>query len=194
MDILDLIKSANLPVVWALKGNSDIQPGHDVTIQILKYLVMQILRLNAAVLDTISASFNATVLQSATTEKDWFDILNTVTAGLSELYIVIDAELLQPDSKDHQWSSDFLQMLRYFIQRSKNTVVKVVLFSYRNFPEQDTFSKEKDVVLAEIKKSQRRGLTYPARAGSRIASRGGRASSTMQLARSIGSRQRATQS
>jgi hypothetical protein len=111
-------------------------------------------------------------------------------AGLSKLYIVID-KLLRLDSKDHHWTSKFLRRLRHFIQRSKSTVAKVLLFSYRNFPEHAMFSEAKDVVFTEIKKSQRRALAYPVRAGSRIASKNGRGRSSTQMARTIGILQRA---
>ena len=194
-DIFDLIKSAGIPVVWALKGSSDIQPENDMKIQILKYLVMQVLQLNSALLNKISAGFNAAVLQSATTEEDWFKVLHTVTSGLSELYIVIDAELLQLGTEEKHWSTDFLQMLRGFIRGTGNTIIKVIIFSYRQFPEQATFSTAKDIVLAEIKKPQpvrKRQMTfYSPRGAVRMATKGGRGGSAMYLARSIPMRQRA---
>jgi hypothetical protein len=193
MDIFDLVKSANIPIVWALKGNNEVQPENDMTIQTLKYLVMQILQLNGAILNEISGSFNAAVLQSATTEEDWFNILHTVTSGLLELYIIIDAELLQLGTKENHWSSDFQRMLKKFIHQTNHTVIKVVIFSSRQFRDQTKFSTEEDVVLAEIKKPQIIGKwQMPAssrRGGSKIATRAGRGSS-VHLANSIATRQR----
>jgi hypothetical protein len=192
MDIFDLVKSANIPIVWALKGNSEVQPENDMTIQTLKYLVMQVLQLNRAILNEISGSFSAAVLQSATTEEDWFNILHIVTSGLSELYMIIDAELLQLSTKENYWSSDFLRMLQKFIHQTNHTVIKVVIFSSRQFRDQTKFSTE-DVVFAEIKKPQIIGKwQMPASSrwgGSKIATRGGRGSS-VYLANSIAMRQR----
>jgi hypothetical protein len=196
-DIFDLIKSASIPVVWALKGKSNIEPENDMTIQILKYLVMQVLQLNGALLNKISSDFNAAVLQSATTEEDWFKVLHTVTSGLSELYIVIDAELLQLGTQENHWSTDFLQMLQECIRRTGNTVIKVIIFSYRQFPGQTTFSTAKDVILAEIRKPQTVGKRqvpfHSYRGAIRLAIKGGREGSVGYSTKSTSTRQRVAQ-
>jgi hypothetical protein len=151
-DLIDFITLAKVPIIWALQGKHNLELEHDAPIQILRYLVMQIIQLNTALLNKLSANFNAAVLQSATIENDWFDILSVVVSGLPELYIVIDAELLQFGGKSQPWPTEFLNRLENFIQESRDTILKIIIFSYRQLPNRNGFSKKQNIVVANVKK------------------------------------------
>jgi hypothetical protein len=189
MDIFDSISAANAPVVWALKGNANIRAEHDATVLLLKYLVQQILQLNSNIVDSISTSFNAAVLQAASTEGDWFKILHTVISGLREIYVIIDAELLRLEDSSSHWSTYFIQKLQDFIRTTTGTVLKVVIFSYRQLEEPRKLALAKDVMVGDIKKLMLSGKKQlpvaQARGGQRSLSRGGRGGPIRPFARSI---------
>ena len=131
VDMIGLIHSSQAPIVWALKGKSNISSSNDTAIHLLKCLVMQTLQLNSEIVGQISPSFNAAMLQCAQTEKDWLAILRIIAVSLPKLYIIIDLELLEGGSNDRQWAISFLQGLQEFIKINKDLQLKVVLFSFR---------------------------------------------------------------
>ncbi|KAF5013873.1 hypothetical protein FDECE_154 [Fusarium decemcellulare] len=101
IDMIDLIIDARVPVVWAL--DPDRQLGTAFTsIDVLKYVASQVLKLNHSMLNERSASLNAARFQSISTEAEWFSLLGAVLEGLQQIYIVVDLELLNravtPDS------------------------------------------------------------------------------------------------
>lgn len=128
-DIIGLIKSANVPIVWALKAEDTLQPSERL-IHVIKHLVMQILQLNSSTVSRISANFNAALLQSAQTEEDWFNILKLVSSGLPETFIILHMDALSLGS-DITWLTAFCHLLAGFIKENKDTVLKVALVNYR---------------------------------------------------------------
>ena len=138
-DIVSLIKSMGIPVVWILGAPIDGNNCQRSPIDVLKQLVLQVLQINISLLNAQSPALNAARFQAATTEEQWFDLLASVLVGLPQLYIVVDAGILgQELSSEVKWPVAFLKLIESLSKVCPNTTVKVVLFSYGATPFIDT--------------------------------------------------------
>ena len=130
VDAIELIMSAQIPVIWALKlPHTEFKFSEE---DVLKYLVSQILRLNETLLNERSAGLNAARYQSATTLEEWFSLLGCVVEGLPQVFIIIDLGLLH--SEVHAtiaWSQLFEQFFEELNKRCIRTTVKVAFLGTR---------------------------------------------------------------
>ncbi|KAJ3537715.1 hypothetical protein NM208_g6198 [Fusarium decemcellulare] len=129
IDMIDLIVDAGVPVAWAL--DPDRQPGTAFTsMDVLKYVASQVLKLNHTMLNERSASLNAARFQSISTEAEWFSLLGAVLEGLQQIYLVIDLELLnRAVTPEVSWLTEFPRLFESLVARNIRTVVKVA-FSF----------------------------------------------------------------
>ncbi|KAF4451241.1 hypothetical protein FALBO_16362 [Fusarium albosuccineum] len=129
IDMIDLIVNAGVPIVWAL--DPDRQPGTTFTsMDVLKYISSQVLKLNHTMLNERSASLNAARFQSISTEAEWFSLLGAVLDGLQQIYLVIDLELLNGTvTPDVSWLTEFPRLFESLAGRNIRTVVKVAFIN-----------------------------------------------------------------
>lgn len=128
-DTIDLIVDANIPAVWVLQTRND---GQYSSVDILKQLVLQVLQQNHTLLNESSASLNAARYQSATTEDEWFSLLGSVLVGLAQIYIIVDAEMLNSSIDGRiTWASAFQKLFDELERRGVDTVVKVAIIGYK---------------------------------------------------------------
>ena len=131
-DIIDVVRKANIPVIWALNAQIDEAQKEPLTIAVLKHLVLQALQINQTILDEQSISLNAARFQSATTEQEWFDLLAAVLSGLPQIYIIVDVEVLGTlAGEELAWPMAFLQLFGELMARNIPTRVKVALVHYQ---------------------------------------------------------------
>jgi ABC-type enterochelin transport system permease subunit len=64
------------------------------SVDVLKQLVLQTLKLNRTMLDDYSSALSTLKFQTNTTEGEWLDLLGSVLLGLDQLYVVINMECL----------------------------------------------------------------------------------------------------
>jgi hypothetical protein len=134
-DIVGLLRGMRIPVIWTLSARADGNHAWRSPVQVLKQLVLQILHQNHSLLNAQSSALNAARFQSATTESDWFDILGSVLEGLSQVYIVIDAEVMSRQfSSEISWPKAFLELFEKMRMRCCKSIVKVVLVSFSSSP------------------------------------------------------------
>lgn len=123
-----------IPVIWTLSAKEGILEWRS-PIDVLKQLVLQILRLNHSLLDEQSTTLNAARFQSAKTESEWFQLLGAVLKGIPEVYIVIDAEVLNREfSSQTSWPREFFRIFDHLQTEGRKTCVKVVLASFGSSP------------------------------------------------------------
>lgn len=135
VDIVSLLRGLKIPVIWTLSTKAERDLAWRSPVEVLKQLVLQVLYVNHSLLNEQSAALNAARFQSATTEADWFDLLGSVLEGLSQVYIVIDAEVMNRRfSSQLSWPEAFRGLFKRLEQRCCETVVKVVLVSFGNSP------------------------------------------------------------
>jgi len=131
VDAIDLISSAQVPVVWALSAQG-LESGAFGPLDIAKYLVSQILQLNHNLLNERSASLSAARFRSARSCQDWFNVLGSVLQGLEQLYIIVDVDLLGQDMhEDIPWPDRFMQLADGLASKSIHTAVKVAFICSR---------------------------------------------------------------
>ncbi|MCJ1268458.1 hypothetical protein MMC22_008346 [Lobaria immixta] len=134
VNAVTLLRSAKIPVIWALKTVEPSVVEAPSAIDLLKDLTSQALRLNIALHNERSLVLSCTKFLGAESENDWFDILAGVLAGLPQIYILIDIEAVNPHyqtiEQGFSWPSAFLNFFGKISERGLKTVVKVVLVSY----------------------------------------------------------------
>jgi hypothetical protein len=124
-DAIDLILDAEIPVIWALKPRNDFE-GDVASIDVLKYLVSQILQQNHTMLNERSAALSAARYQSARSEDDWINILGSAFEGLPQVYVIVDMEILSTEMMtDRSWPAIFTLLAERLSARAVKTVVKV---------------------------------------------------------------------
>jgi hypothetical protein len=130
VDAIDLIMSAQLPVVWALKlPHTDFKFSEE---DVLKYLVSQILRLNGTLLNERSAGLNAARYQCAITLEEWFSLLGCVLEGLPQVFLIIDLGLLYSEvDATLTWSQLFEEFFEELKKRCIRTTVKIAFLGTR---------------------------------------------------------------
>jgi hypothetical protein len=145
---ISVLQNSEIPVIWAMKA---LEPeeirntgpkettkkgsGYKVsTIEILKYLVSQAIRLNKSIHTDAALAPRLKAYLGATTEEEWFRILASILQGIPLLYIIIDVEVLDHSlaelAESFSWPSAFLKIFHELKERDINTVIKVALVSY----------------------------------------------------------------
>lgn len=134
-NLVQLLQEAGLPVIWALKtiDEDPDNPNQPTVMELLKYLVSQALRLpqthpKESVMSNACAKF-----KRATTESEWISILASSLAGIPEVFIVFDVEVLNFANAGLEadfWPSAFNRMFDELASRGCKTRLRVFLVSY----------------------------------------------------------------
>ncbi|KAI9781875.1 MAG: hypothetical protein M1839_005669 [Geoglossum umbratile] len=134
-DMVSLLRQIKIPVVWTLSARAEWNSGWRSPVDVLKQLVLQVLHANRSLLAEQSSALNATRFQCATTELEWFELLTSVLSGIPQIYVVVDAEIMNPDfGSQVSWPNAFLKLFDDLVARGSKTIVKVVMISFRATP------------------------------------------------------------
>jgi hypothetical protein len=94
--MIEQLRAAGVPVLWVVKeiiSSNGIQRVSRT--DLLKYLVLQLLRINPGLRSESKMALSCVRIQSATSEEEWFRILGSLLAGLGKVvYIFIDLEMV----------------------------------------------------------------------------------------------------
>lgn len=152
-DAIDLIEKEKIPVVWALTYKDDEDRVY-TSLDVLKQIVLQVLQQNHHLLNEKSVALNAARFQSARTEQDWFNLLGAALEGLSQVYVIIDLDVLgEREEGQYPWTHAFATLVDEMQAKNIPTVVKIALISYRAYHEEELPSAF-DKVLTLPKKNK----------------------------------------
>ncbi|KAF6836882.1 hypothetical protein CPLU01_03463, partial [Colletotrichum plurivorum] len=107
VDVIRQLRDASMPVLWALKGaQASGNTSLCSTNEILKYLTLQVIRLNQSLHTERDMSLKCSQFQSASTAREWLELFKAAIRGLqaSQLYLVLDLETIDSTL---QLSEDF---------------------------------------------------------------------------------------
>jgi hypothetical protein len=93
ISLLQQIQVSNRPVIWALRFENFLNRSPCIQ-DILRILVLHALEINSEALALSDLPITLPTLRAAASQEDWLSILNRSLAGLEEVYIVIDPDLL----------------------------------------------------------------------------------------------------
>jgi len=160
-EMVEILQGAEKHVLWALKGPRSETPTDSVHILLLKQLVNQATQLNHhQVVGHISENFNAPRISAARTESDWLKILCESLTGVSEVYLVIDMEVLgyRPDDEASFWL-EFFGSIRLLVQNVSGIAVKIAVISFRqDFIQSVESASAKPLVVPLVKKARQAGF------------------------------------
>ena len=133
VNVIEAVRSALIPVLWALHDSSKGIRETISTVDLLKSLVQQAIRVNKTFQSEKLCTRSCTRIQSARDEKEWLDIFGSVLVGLPLLYIVVNLESLGRNplamTEQFSWPLAFLSLFQSLSSRGVVTVVKVVLIT-----------------------------------------------------------------
>ncbi|KAF3105378.1 hypothetical protein TWF102_002300 [Orbilia oligospora] len=155
-DLIHCAKRPTIPLIWALEA----APGNDdrdrilSAVDLLKYLVFQILKLNS---NTMPRNVNASIFRTASTEAEWFSLLTALLSTLPRVIIVVDASLIgERLSDDISWIDAFVRVFEDLrIIRNSTTIVKVVLLNFDT-----TDARTSDFTLLNLRTAKGRGRAW----------------------------------
>ena len=134
-DMVHLLRTTNTPTVWVLNTSRETSSTAPTTIDVLKQITLQVLKINSTLLDERSLSLNAARFQSACSESDWFNLLSSALTGLPLIYIVIDIDTVTSTLPyKFCWLAAFYRLFEDLSTRGIFTPIKVILISYGAVP------------------------------------------------------------
>ena len=134
VNVIEAVRSASIPVLWALHDNSKSVCETISTVDLFKSLVQQAIRVNRTFQSEKLCTRSCTRIQSARDEKEWLDIFGSVLVGLPLVYIVVNLESLGRNplamTEQFSWPLAFLSLFQSLSSRGIATIVKIVLITY----------------------------------------------------------------
>ncbi|KAK4638902.1 hypothetical protein QC761_703500 [Podospora bellae-mahoneyi] len=123
---LTLLRSSNIPVIWALKIPHYESKQVPVT-SVMKYLILQVMQLPGTVLTELDAANACARFYRAVTAEDYWLILASLLASVANLYIVIDVDI----AEEFPWVEAASRMFGQLDQRGAKTRLRVILVTNR---------------------------------------------------------------
>jgi len=160
VNIIEQIRLANATALWALKTSSPSASPSLTTVELLKYLTSQALRQGPPPTER-SLTLSYARFQSARDECEWIALLAASLANLGHVFLVVDIELLVPETCASPGGFTLpLSIAELFLRlgrSSSSTVVKVMLVSYGSplFGAISDAGTKKQLLLAGKRKPQR---------------------------------------
>lgn len=135
IDIIEQLKEAQVPYLLAMKVPQPDGTAATVSASdLLRYLVKQAITIRKESQSEKSMALSCAMFNDASTEMEWFRLLEAVLADLDGIvYIVVDLELLNKnadDSNDFSWTSAFEYFFASLATRKVSTKIKVLFVSY----------------------------------------------------------------
>jgi hypothetical protein len=131
----ELIGAKPVPLAWALNVPPKRVPNEEVAKSynaqdILAQLCLQLFHQNPRLHQKNELRRCLSMLESATSEPDWFDILLRFIDGLDQVFIVVDLGSMATSNPEAptSWPRAFASIS----QKLSGCIVKVVLFTYRH--------------------------------------------------------------
>ncbi|CAD6593390.1 MAG: hypothetical protein ASARMPREDX12_007126 [Alectoria sarmentosa] len=93
IDLIDLVRDAKMPVIWALRY-ANYWDSPTTSIDILRMLVLQALQMNPQAMAQGSHPITMAGIREAATATDWLEILARALQGVPRIFIALDPGLL----------------------------------------------------------------------------------------------------
>jgi hypothetical protein len=127
ISLLQQIQASQRPVIWALRFPDYLNQSLSLE-DIVRTLVLHALEINSNALASTAFPITLPSLRAASSQSDWFSILNRSLAGLEEVYIIIDPDLLSFAAENNKCSAaDLILALKSGIG---GTRLKIIISSF----------------------------------------------------------------
>ncbi|CAI6319249.1 unnamed protein product [Periconia digitata] len=127
LSLLQQIQNAKRPAIWALRFANFLDRDPCVE-DILRILLLHALEVNSDALALQNFPITLASLRAASSQEDWLVLLDRALAGLDEVYIIIDPDLLRFSTEDNTCTAaDVLLALQRHIH---STRLKIIVLSF----------------------------------------------------------------
>jgi hypothetical protein len=135
VNVINQLRASKLPFLLAMRTAIENPTSANIsTIDLLKSLVRQALQIHHGIKTEKSMALSCTRFQTAATEAEWFQLLESVLAEMTyEVYLVIDIEILDQELAPldgFSLLSAFTQFFNSLSSRGISARVKVLFVSY----------------------------------------------------------------
>ncbi|KAI9690899.1 MAG: hypothetical protein M1822_008519 [Bathelium mastoideum] len=123
LSLLRQIRTADRPVIWALRFANFFERSPCME-DILRILVLHALEINSKALAQNDFPVTFSSIRAASSQEDWLSILNRSLAGLEEVYIVVDPDLLRFATENNTCTAaDILLALKSSITSTRLKII-----------------------------------------------------------------------
>ena len=127
LNLLREIQATARPSIWALRFDNFFDRPISLE-NILRILILHALEFNSNALALTIFPITLPGLRAASSQTDWLSILGRALAGLGEVYVVIDPDLLRHAVEDNTYiAGDLLLALKAGV---KSTRLKIIVSSF----------------------------------------------------------------
>ncbi|OAL23865.1 hypothetical protein AYO22_06041 [Fonsecaea multimorphosa] len=134
-EAIELLRNAGIPVIWALPAPSPRTSGGVVGLRdILKNLLLQILKLRLQEGKPIPPMLNSSQVGAASTEDDWINLIAAALDGIPSLFAIFDLATLktvcQAGHPPCRVFDHFGDLIRILASRRCHNVIKTIFLGY----------------------------------------------------------------
>jgi hypothetical protein len=139
VDIVQQLRDAEVPVLLAMRVQQENGNAANVTTtELLKYLARQAIQIQHKQQTERSMSLKCAAYQEASTDSEWFQLLEAVLSSISDqLYIIVDLEILDKTAESvdgFSWIQAFERLFKTIDARGLSAKIKVLFVSYGTLP------------------------------------------------------------
>ena len=158
VNVIEQLRNAHVAVLWVLRGKDQTRNS---VIDALKSLVHQALSFDGAFRTDLDFAFQMRKFAAAQMEDDYTAILGSILQELKLVYIIVEAESIEPSGVSH--IHKHLESLTHRLsERDTEPIVKIMALSYG--PSARTFLQSNErISLTGGKRSNRKGKKIPLR-------------------------------
>jgi hypothetical protein len=157
---VEALQASQIPVLWALPSTApySIAAGGLSTIGLVKYLVVQAVKLNLHLqTDAALAPYSQTI-RAAKTEGDWLKILASALEGIPFLYLILDISILEQSSSDASivstWPKICEELFALLHSRGAGSTLRVALVTYGSTIEKRTLGPDSQGSIVAVGRSR----------------------------------------
>ncbi|KAL9619836.1 MAG: hypothetical protein Q9160_005576 [Pyrenula sp. 1 TL-2023] len=126
-NLLREIQNASRPIIWALRF-AEFSTRPLCLEDILRILVLHALEINSEALASSDFPITLPAIRAASSQSDWLSILDRALVGLSEVYIILDPDLLRYAAEDNTCvAADLILALKNGVRSAR---LKIIVSSF----------------------------------------------------------------
>jgi hypothetical protein len=134
VDLIESLNYSSIPVIWALKVVHKRKNGSMfTTVDLLKFLTVQVLRLNGAIKTEKHVTIQSSQFHAARSTQEHFDLFESVIRQVKgQLYLIIDMAAIHINPEDSQ-NFNLMGALGHMLRSSDFAMpanVKVMVLTY----------------------------------------------------------------
>ncbi|KAH8881712.1 hypothetical protein GQ53DRAFT_773125 [Thozetella sp. PMI_491] len=128
-ELIDLLQPQSKKVIWYLSSTSFEDRGSVTTVEVLKSLIFQSMKLAPELVGAEPANFNTAKLHASHSEAEWLDLLCCILRCLKTCFLIVEAEDVFGNAEEAKQLVEVLLSLIHRFQDTETTI-KLLVANY----------------------------------------------------------------